>query len=93
MRSAPDIRKLLGALHEQTWRDRAACRGLDPSIFHPERGESIERPKQICASCPVQADCLEYSIRANEQHGIWAGIARRDRQRIRNARRHEQMSA
>lgn len=42
--------------------------------------------KQVCASCPVQAECLEYAIDANEIHGVWGGLGQRDRQRLRRER-------
>lgn len=86
MRHPPDLRELLGDLHAQTWRSDAACRGVDPEIFHPERGESTAYPRSICASCPVQADCREYAVIANEKYGIWGDTSRRERRRLRNAR-------
>lgn len=62
----------------------AACRGMNPELFHPTRGGSID-PKAIatCAQCPVKHECLEWAIDHNEK-GIWAGTTERQRA---NARR------
>ena len=35
-----------------TWRQRAACRGVDPDIFYPVSDEEAEDAKAICAQCP-----------------------------------------
>ena len=42
---------LMAMRAEQTWRDQAACRGMDPDIFHPGRGEheKLEEGGSVCA--------------------------------------------
>jgi len=61
------------------WRDRAACRGTDLAVFFPGRGESAEPARQICARCPVRQPCLDYALSHGIVHGIWSGLAERDR--------------
>lgn len=75
------------------WRQRAACRGLDPEIFFPERGESTREAKAVCAGCPVRPECLEYALDAREVNGIWGGKSERERRSIRRKRRTAQMAA
>jgi Transcription factor WhiB len=65
------------------WRDRAGCRGTDPGVFFPGRGESAEPARRICASCPVRQQCLDYAISHGIVHGIWGGLAERDRRALR----------
>lgn len=65
------------------WRARAACRGLDPELFFPERGVPLAAVRAVCAGCPVVAACDEYGLW--EKHGVWAGQA----ERRRKARRSE----
>ena len=65
------------------WRDRAACRGTDLVVFFPGRGESAEPARQICARCPVRQPCLDYALSHGIVHGIWGGLAERDRRKLR----------
>ncbi len=69
------------------WRPLAACRGDDPELFFPGRGESTAVPQSICARCPVRVPCLEYALDANEKFGVWGGASERERRRIRRERR------
>lgn len=69
------------------WRQSAACRGLDPAMFFPDRGEVAAQAKRVCHSCPVREACLEYSLVGGEAFGIWGGVAETQRRRIRGARR------
>jgi WhiB family transcriptional regulator, redox-sensing transcriptional regulator len=64
------------------WQYRAACRGMDPAIFQPERGEikKIRLALKVCADCPVQAECLTYGL--NERYGIWGGLSGKQRRRL-----------
>lgn len=70
------------------WRHLAACRGLDPELFHPGPGESPAAARAVCCSCPVRAECAEWALFGRvEHHGIWGGLTELDRRRIRRARR------
>ncbi len=74
-------------LADQAWQVRAACRGPQSIVFFPpphfERKEDkIEREvraKAICTSCGVKNDCLSYSLKIREQHGIWGGLNESER--------------
>lgn len=64
---------------EEQWRDRAACAGLSREnydLFFPPgagNGHAYAAAQEVCAECPVAAECLAYSL-ANELHfGIWGG--------------------
>lgn len=67
--------------------DLGACVGADPDLFFPDRGESLEPAKKICADCIVQEECLEYALELGERFGVWGGTSERERRRIRRARR------
>lgn len=61
-----------------SWFARAACLGLDPNLWFPEtiegEGDNHGRhAKAICATCPVQLDCLVDALARNEDGGIWGG--------------------
>lgn len=69
------------------WRERAACRGVDPDIFYPVSEEDAEEAKAICRSCSVREACLEYALSRRERDGVWGGATERDRRRILRQRR------
>ena len=66
--------------------DKAACLGLDPNLFFPERGASVDAAKRVCMSCPVRAECLEFALVEVVKHGIFGGTSERERRRLRRER-------
>jgi WhiB family redox-sensing transcriptional regulator len=70
-----------------SWRDRGACRGLDPEVFYPESDEEAEEAKFVCAECIVKAACLEHALTYREKEGVWGGATERERRRIIRQRR------
>lgn len=69
------------------WQSRAACIGHDSDLWFPERGASIDEARDICWSCPVRLDCLQYALDHREIHGVWGGLSQRQLRRIRSKRR------
>lgn len=74
-----------------SWRDDAACRGVDPDLFYPPKGSPVayEPARALCASCPVAADCLDYALATFDQKddcGMWAGTTPMQRRDIRKER-------
>lgn len=70
----------------ESWQEFANCLGVDPDLFFPERGASTKEAKQVCQSCVVREDCLEYALANGEKFGIWGGLSERERRRIRRQR-------
>jgi WhiB family redox-sensing transcriptional regulator len=77
-----------------------ACTDIGPDLFFPEgagggQSGTAVTAKQICKSCPVRLQCLEYAIANREQYGVWGGAAPRDRRKIaaQRARRNRLMGA
>jgi WhiB family transcriptional regulator, redox-sensing transcriptional regulator len=70
------------------WMDNAICRQVDPDLWHPGKGEGnkVRKAKAICATCPVQAECLSYAMRQPGITGILGGTTERERRRIRKYR-------
>lgn len=67
--------------------DLGSCRGMDPGVFFPDRGESLSPAKSVCAECIVRDECLEYALDNRERFGVWGGTSERERRRLRRARR------
>ena len=68
-----------------SWQTMAACRGLDPELFFPTRGESTAAARAVCAACVVRVECAETAI-AGERFGVWGGLSERQRRRVRQGR-------
>ncbi|HEX2064919.1 MAG TPA: WhiB family transcriptional regulator [Acidimicrobiales bacterium] len=64
------------------WRQHAACRGIDPEIFHPPSEEEAELAKAICARCMVREPCLQHALSHREPEGVWGGTTGKERRRL-----------
>lgn len=69
------------------WMHRAACRGVDPELFFPGRGDKNDQAAAICQPCPVRLDCLDHAITTGEKLGMWGGLNEKQRRRARRERR------
>ena len=65
------------------WREQAACKGLDPGLFHSGRGESSKEALAVCAGCLVVAECLHYAISNSIKVGVWGKTTERQRRKLR----------
>lgn len=70
-----------------SWRNQAACRGLDPSIFYPVSDEEAGKAKGVCEACSVREACLEHALGGREKEGVWGGCTEKERRRIIRQRR------
>jgi WhiB family redox-sensing transcriptional regulator len=64
------------------WTRQAACGAADHDLFFPEVGQSADPARAICATCPVTAECLDYALRWNIEHGVWGGLTEEERARL-----------
>lgn len=65
----------------------AACRGLDPELFMPERGDAIKirTAKNLCNNCPVIEQCRDYGLELAQRYdtyGIFGGLTRHERDKL-----------
>lgn len=56
----------------------ASCKGIiNPNLFFPESKEQEAKclpiARSICAGCPERKECLDYALKEQIPHGIWAG--------------------
>ena len=70
-----------------SWRQSAACRGVDPEIFYPASDEEAEAAKSVCGQCDVRETCLEFALANREREGVWGGATERERRRLLRQRR------
>lgn len=69
------------------WRQRAACRGVEPEVFYPLTDEEADDAKAICFSCTVRERCLDWALANRERDGVWGGATERERRRMIRQRR------
>ncbi len=61
------------------WHAKAACLDYPTSFFFPERGGNFAEIREVCATCSVQGECLDFALTWNEVHGFWGGKSERER--------------
>lgn len=77
----------------EDWQADAECSGVPVQMFYPEEFDAGERryfrraARRVCASCSVQAQCLEYALRTDERFGIFGGLTPRERDQLAPRRR------
>lgn len=70
---------------------RALCAEIDPELFFPEKGGSVQEARKVCLSCDVLNWCREKTLaEPNDTHGIRAAMTFRERQKARKARRQQE---
>jgi WhiB family redox-sensing transcriptional regulator len=67
-----------------SWRDEAACRGMDTNLFFDRSGGIFNVLRRTCEKCPVQEQCLDEALSFDwgEQHGFVGGLSRNARRAI-----------
>lgn len=75
---------------DPSWRERANCRGIDPELFFPGKGDNVtvRAAKAVCAGCEVRDECLAYAQEFERRSpGVWAGLSDRERRALRREAR------
>lgn len=72
------------------WSDSAACRTVNPDLFHPGGTTGpwlrvIGQAKAICRRCPVAETCLNDALARRDQDGIRGGLTETERASLRRA--------
>lgn len=75
----------------EDWMSSALCKtfNIPHNLFFPEIGYHPEitlTAKQVCNSCNVKDECLEYAIEHNIRDGIWGGMTKLERKKLRRVR-------
>lgn len=65
-----------------------ACAGMPTAMFYPESmaKAAVAPARRICARCKVLERCLEWAVETGQEHGVWGGTTRAQRDRIRQNR-------
>jgi len=72
------------------WMINAACAKRPDVNFFPEQSGGAYYPaKEVCKTCVVKAECLEYALKYVEKYGVWGGVGARARVKMRQQRREQ----
>jgi WhiB family redox-sensing transcriptional regulator len=66
------------------WTEFASCRDLDPEVFFNVKHSSTQQSREICSTCIVKHECLDFAIQNNEKIGVWGGLTPRQRKHLQN---------
>ena len=78
--------------NRKAWRERAACRDVEPETFFPTattgpaRDAQVAEAKAVCTRCPVRAECLTEAL-ARIPYGIAGGLTEDERRQLRSTAR------
>lgn len=80
-------RKKVSTMQTKDWRNRAACRYVDPELFFPlgdvfAPGED-RKAKAVCRTCPVKAECLAWACSTGLTYGVAGGTTETERRALR----------
>ena len=67
---------------ETDWFDDASCQGVDTDVFFPASEAQAGAAKEICASCPVREECLQFALDTRPADGVWGGLTPTERHRL-----------
>ena len=62
-----------------------ACVGANINLFFSENIVEINQAREICASCPLMATCLDYATFA-EEFGVWGATTAGERKKLRQGK-------
>ena len=65
------------------WHQKAACRGRGPADFVRGPKSDYGNIRELCETCPVRPECLEYALDHESLTGLWGGTTDRERRMIR----------
>lgn len=79
---ADAIREHRSSVSRGEWRSRARCAGQPDVRFYPEHRQSSAPGKEVCAGCPVLAQCGVFAFEQADRNGVWGGLAGNERKRL-----------
>ncbi|WP_067433036.1 WhiB family transcriptional regulator [Nocardioides jensenii] len=44
-----------------------------PELFFAEHPAALAKARELCAACPLAADCLAGALERSEPYGVWGG--------------------
>jgi len=62
---------------DESWKQQARCRDVDPGFFYPEQGNVAWQRAIIamCDPCPVRDACFTWAVETKQDDGWYAGVS------------------
>lgn len=57
------------------------CAKVDPDLMTPDKDDyaANQAARNVCRGCPIQQECLAWSLETRTRHGVWGGLTERQR--------------
>lgn len=71
-------------IRRPSWQREGACRGESISTFVPSLGGGgFARARELCLSCAVRQECLDFALADEDVIGMWGGTTAPERRKMR----------
>lgn len=62
----------------------AACASHSADLWFPPPNDSSTAAAaiRVCKTCPIEAKCLDYALKAGERYGVWGATTQNQRRRM-----------
>lgn len=77
---------------DEPWREKAACFGSFSESFFPD-SYGGRAAKIVCDTCIVTAECLDYAMQIDAPFGVWGGLTRSQRLKLKRRAKKTQSSS
>jgi WhiB family transcriptional regulator, redox-sensing transcriptional regulator len=77
----PDLPRFEDLWSPPEWQRQAACRGAGTKTFFVT--SRTFHARQVCATCPVRQECLDYAMGEPDLIGIFGGTSLDQRKKMR----------
>ena len=71
---------------DTSWRGDGACRWYPTDWWFPVSEQASAVALDICETCPVLLECMDYGLAHPSLHGVWGGLSENQRHRIRGGK-------
>lgn len=67
------------------WMQHANCKNMDTNLFFADDGHQyVDFALDVCYSCDVRTECLNYAMRHHIDDGLWGGLTPTQRRKLRH---------
>lgn len=66
------------------FQDKANCLEADTNLFFSELKSKVAKAKELCNSCLVKSECLQFALDLNIEYGTFGGLTETERKALTN---------